>query len=131
MELNIHGVTTGETASAAAPSKSIPTLPLGVAIDAKGRRIKVKQLDPLRVFQLAIAMGQSADSVFARNYASLAASVQEIDGDICSFPANNVQIQAMLQRLGIEGLDAVLTAISDIDAATKTTTSNESAEKNS
>jgi hypothetical protein len=107
----IHSNADGaETAPAATASK----LPPGTVIDAKGRKVVVRPLNPIELYRLAKVMGQAADSDFARNYASFAACVREFDGEPEAFVNSDREIEAMMQRLGTEGLEAVNQALDDL-----------------
>ena len=110
-------VTVHSTESGEGQAKAVNGLPPGTAIDAKGRRITVKQLDPLQVYRLAKIMGIAADSDFARGYAALTACVRDIDGDAVPFPNSDMQLEATMQRLGSDGLDAVNKALVSATAA--------------
>lgn len=86
----------------------------GHVTDAKGRRIIVKPLDPLELYRLARVMGPAADSEFTRSLASLAACVRAINDEPQPFPNTDREIQAMLQLLGSEGIDAVNDGLSAV-----------------
>lgn len=107
--VNIHA-----SANAGGQGNSASATRLGEKVDASGRRILVKGLSPLEVYRLAKIMGEAADSGFARNYAAIAASVREIDGEPEAFPNSDREIEAMLQRLGEEGLDTVAAALEEL-----------------
>lgn len=81
--------------------------------DARGRRITVKRLDPIQLYRLTKMMGQAANSEASVNLAMLAAAVREIDGAPEPFPTNESQIEAMLQRLGFDGIDAAAEALAE------------------
>ena len=78
------------------------------ATDARGRALSIKPptaLDRLRLFK---AVGP----VLAENpryvgYATLAMAVTAIDGVPVPPPANEAQVEALVERLGDEGLVAV------------------------
>lgn len=80
--------------------------------DALGRRLGLRRptaLDKLRLFK-------AAGPVLAHNQpwlglALLAASVTEIDGVPVPAPANEAQIEALVARLGDEGLAAIAEAL--------------------
>ena len=79
----------------------------GVVVDAKGRRIVVRPIDALEEYRLAKIMGTTADSSRAWYLALQAASVREIEGEPEAFPNSDREIEAMIQRLGADGFDAV------------------------
>jgi hypothetical protein len=99
-------VTVGDAAVPAAVKSNS-----GEITDARGRKLVVKLLDPLETYRLARAMGPSADVDVARAYGSYAASVRVIDGVPQVFPNSDRDIQAMLQLLGSDGVEAVQKAI--------------------
>lgn len=78
------------------------------ATDARGRQYLLRRpsaLDTLRLFK-------AAGPILAQNepwlaMASLASSVQAIDGVPVPVPANEVQIEALIERLGEDGLAAI------------------------
>lgn len=78
--------------------------------DARGRRIQLRELtalDTLRLLKLAgpqLSMNQGWLSI-----ATLAYSVSEIDGVPVPIPTSEVQIEAIVERLG----DQTLTMIAD------------------
>lgn len=111
-KVTIHST---ETAAPAAPAAA--QRKPGTITDARGRKIVVRQLDPLQVYRLAKIMGQAADSDFARGYASLAAAVVEFDGQPETFPNSDREIELMMQRLGADGMEAVQTACGELNDA--------------
>jgi hypothetical protein len=80
--------------------------------DERGRSIGVKKLSPLDRMRLFKALGGqlSANEVYM-GYAALAASVTEIDGEPVAPPITERQLEAMVSRLGDEGLNAVGAAV--------------------
>jgi hypothetical protein len=78
-----------------------------IAIDATGRKLKVKRLSAVQRMKLFRIMG--ADN--SRNdryvgFAALAASVVEIDGVPVAFPTKLSQLEALVETLGDEGIQA-------------------------
>jgi len=76
--------------------------------DARGRHLKLRTLtalDTLRLFKAAgpdLAQNQPWISI-----ATLAISVTEIDGIPIPMPVNEAQIEAVVEKLGDDGLTAV------------------------
>ena len=87
-----------------------------VAIDAAGRRLALRRLtalDKLRLYKAAgPALAQNAPWM---GVALLAASVSAIDGVPVPAPASEVQVEALVGRLGEEGLAAIADAIAGPD----------------
>src|ERR1700733_9041877 len=103
--------------STEAPESAAPLLKPGTVTDAKGRKIVVKTLDTLEEYRLAKIMGESGESSWARSIALQAASVREIEGEPEAFPNSDREIEAMVQRLGSEGFEAVSRAHTDLAKA--------------
>jgi hypothetical protein len=83
--------------------------------DAKGRKLRVKKLAPLQRMRLFRLLG--ADNSRNDRYAGLAAlavSVVEIDGVAVSFPTKLAQLEALVEQLGDEGLDASAKAMAQL-----------------
>ena len=108
--VTIHADTPSETIVKAANQ---PT----ARIDAAGRSIgirKMQALDRLKMFEVV-----GADN--ARNepylgYAALAFHVSSIDGEPVGRPTNKIQLEALVQRLGDDGLNAVGDAVQEMIA---------------
>jgi hypothetical protein len=82
--------------------------------DAIGRQITVrrlKALDRMRICELVGAENAANDRYYG--YAALAYSVSEIDGEPTATLSTKAQLEALVQRLDDEGLDAVGQAIKD------------------
>jgi hypothetical protein len=85
-----------------------------VAVDAQGRRLALRRLtalDKLRLFK-------AAGAVLAHNQpwlgmAVLAASVTAIDDVPVPQPASEAQIEALVARLGDDGVAAVAAALAE------------------
>lgn len=116
--MNQPKVTVHSTTEAHATAPAPPTgLPPGTVIDAKGRKLVAKPLDALEEYRLAKIMGESGDSAWARNIALQAAAVREFEGEVETFPNNDREIEAMVQRLGSEGFEALSKALVDYNNA--------------
>ncbi len=84
------------------------------AIDSKGRRLTLRQLTALDTLRLFKAAGP----VLAQNepwlsMAGMAFTVLEIDGVPVPAPVTEGQIEAVIERLGDEGLAAIATIMKD------------------
>ncbi len=78
--------------------------------DKKGRRIEVRSLNPIESYRLLkLTKATGLEGFFGM--ATMAATVRSIDGDPVGFPAKESEIEFMLQRLGNEGITAVVEAL--------------------
>lgn len=78
--------------------------------DKLGRSLTIKKMGALDRMKLFEAVGgERSQNEMYFGYASLAASVVDIDGETVVRPANHLQIEALVQRLGDEGLEAIAT----------------------
>jgi hypothetical protein len=82
-----------------------------VIVDGVGRRLKLRQIGVLDESRLVRMLGSEAaqNVVYVTGYALPAVSVEEIDGVHAPFPSNQAQLDALIQRVGREGIAAVLT----------------------
>ena len=76
--------------------------------DRKGRRIGWRALNALEDFDLVEIAGENNNNAHWMIRASIAFSIREIDGEPVSRPLNKTHIRAMIQRLGAEGMDAIM-----------------------
>jgi hypothetical protein len=84
----------------------------GTATDANGRRIgirKLQALDRLKMFEVIGAENSRNEQYLG--IAALAFSVASIDGEPVNRPASKPQLEALIQRLGDEGMEAVGQAV--------------------
>lgn len=103
-------LTVRDPASAETPSEAIVKGANGTVTveDAKGRSITVKKIAPLDRMRLFKAVGPlNSQNQQYLGYAILAASVTAVDGDPRPFPTNELQVEATVQMLGDEGMEAV------------------------
>ncbi|QEH36504.1 hypothetical protein OJF2_50880 [Aquisphaera giovannonii] len=104
-KVTVHKGAQGET-----PSESIvkaANKPILVT-DTLGRSLGVRKmllLDRMRMFEV-IGPENSKNEAYV-GYSALAFSVVSIDGDPVARPANKIQLEALVQRLGDEGIEAV------------------------
>jgi hypothetical protein len=83
-------------------------------IDKNGRRLLIRRqtaLDTLRLFKAAGPVLSQNEPWLAM--ASLANSVQEIDGVPVPTPTSEAQIEALVERLGEDGLTAVAISVDE------------------
>jgi len=80
--------------------------------DARGRIIEARRLNGLELYRLMAAMGPDASNAALMDYASIYVSVRAIDGDSVDFPVTKLQIEALMQRLDVEGFAASAAALS-------------------
>lgn len=80
-----------------------------VLTDSKGRKITLRELDPLQESRIFMAVGpeNSGNSAYMSGYAFPAAMVEYVDSDFYSIPANLKQIEGRLVVLGREGMLAI------------------------
>lgn len=74
--------------------------------DDAGRKIGVKKLNAIDMFDLTILLGESAINVAALNQALLVASIVEIDGDKLPRLSDMIQLRSMISRLDFHGYAA-------------------------
>ncbi len=98
------------TAPAETPTQTMikATAKVGETTDELGRRIVARRLTPLDRMRLF----QAAGNDLAKNeqwigLAALAASCIELAGDQVAKPVSKAQIEALVERLGDEGLSAI------------------------
>jgi hypothetical protein len=78
------------------------------ATDATGRLIGVRKMLPLdRMRMFEVVGSENAKNEPYLGYAALAFHVSSIDGDAVAQPATKRQLEALIQRLGDDGLNAV------------------------
>jgi hypothetical protein len=83
--------------------------------DAKGRQIEVRKLKPIeQLWMLELVGSENANNKPYLGYATLAYSVCKIDGQDVPRIRTKVALEAMVQRLDQEGLDAVGEAFKDL-----------------
>lgn len=97
-----------EERAAAKPVQRGPVLTI-LEPDARGRVIKLRELDPLQQSRLVMAVGgeNAANQVYMNGFALPAAMVAHIDDDFFGLPGNVKQIDAMLSQLGTDGMAAI------------------------
>ena len=79
-------------------------------IDSRGRVLKLRKLDILSESRLVRMLGQDTvtNSIYMNGYVIPAVMVSEIDGEALFLPMSERQMEALIQRLDNDGLEAVL-----------------------
>jgi hypothetical protein len=87
----------------------------GVTVqDRAGRTIAIKRPGPVERMRLFKAIGGEASTNAAYvNMALLAITVVSIDGEVVARPTSVLQVEALVQRLGDDGLEAIITGIAE------------------
>jgi hypothetical protein len=80
----------------------------GEVVDAKGRKLRFRQLTLLQETDLIMAMGKHAENQLLLGRALLAAQVASINGDEVDLPQGEREYRAMLQRVERDGISAVV-----------------------
>lgn len=80
-------------------------------VDARGRTIKLKKPGPLAQYKLVELMGQSAANQTYMGMVLPLIYVVGIDEDAIPFPTSKMQVEALIQRLDDEGIDAVMEGV--------------------
>jgi hypothetical protein len=105
-------------------SDAAPVVQKGKRRDARGRMIEAHPLDALETYRLMkLTKAEGGEGFFGM--AAMACSVRSIDGDAELGFSSEMELEALIQRLGNEGLAAVGAALGDfnkeeIGAAPKT-----------
>lgn len=91
------------------PAELAATEESNVVIDAKGRRIVLRELSPVQEGRLFLAVGpeNSENTRYMTMYAFPAAMFESIDGEPYSVPTNMAQVESNLAVLGHDGLNAL------------------------
>ena len=80
-----------------------------VVTDATGRKLTIKSPGILEESRLIRSMGESAtNAAYMSAYVFPVASVVKIDDMDIQFPTTVLQVEALIQRVGRDGLNAVL-----------------------
>ncbi|HHS9775818.1 hypothetical protein V7I42_00240 [Raoultella ornithinolytica] len=105
-----------------------------VVVDAKGRRIVIRELSPIQEGRLFLAVGaaNAENTRYMTMYAFPAAMVASVDGEEFSIPATMQQIEGRLAILGHDGLNALRKSMLDAmeKAQEDITNASEKAAKN-
>lgn len=99
--------------------------------DGQGRTISVKKLGPLDRLKLFEVIGpENSKNEQYVGYAALAFLVSAIDGEEIPRPATKLQLEALIQRLDDDGMDAVARHVSGQIAEGETQADSQAALKN-
>jgi hypothetical protein len=79
--------------------------------DSKGRVISLKKPGILSQYRIIETMGKSADIETYRGMVTPLIWISAIDGDYVPPIASKLQLEALIQRVGDEGLEAVVKGI--------------------
>lgn len=98
-----------------------------VVIDAKGRRIVIRELDMLEESRLIFSIGseRASNPVYVQAYAIPAACAAEIDGEQFSVPANINQLEGRMAILGRDGMNAIAKKLYNLDSDSDDTAEKE------
>lgn len=79
--------------------------------DSKGRVISIRKPGILAQYRIVEVMGKSADIETYRGMVTPLIYITAIDDDPIAQPTNKLQLEALIQRTGDEGLEAVIKGI--------------------
>lgn len=79
--------------------------------DSKGRVISIRKPGILAQYRIIETMGKSADIETYRGMVTPLIWISAIDSDPVAQPVNKLQLEALIQRVGDEGLEAVVQGI--------------------
>jgi hypothetical protein len=79
--------------------------------DSKGRAFSIRKPGILAQYGIIETMGPSADIATYRGMVTPLIWISAIDGEPVSFPKNRLQLSALIQAVGDEGLEAVVKGI--------------------
>ena len=103
---------------ATAPAAPV-VLPDGLIVDARGRRLKLRELTLLQELDLmAVAGDNRASNRIWWVHVYNAAKVAEIDGIPMPFPTSDQEMRAMIARVEADGVAAVLAHLNPVAGQT-------------
>jgi hypothetical protein len=85
-----------------------------VITDGRGRKISLTTPGPLAQFRLIEAVGESAKNEVYMGMVLPLVFVSAIDGLPVPFPSTKAQLEALINRLDHDGIDAVMTAVNEM-----------------
>lgn len=103
-------LTVHETQSPSAQVIAVAAAEVNVT-DSKGRVITLKKPGILAQYRIIETMGKSADIETYRGMVTPFIWVAAVDGDPVAPIANKMQLEALIQRVGDEGLEAIVGGI--------------------
>lgn len=80
-------------------------------VDARGRQLSLRTMDPADMLDLIEAAGENAGNRAWLRFALLVCSVQGMDAVPVPFPRDVASIKSLARRLGTDGLEAVRAAL--------------------
>lgn len=81
--------------------------------DSRGRVITLKKPGPLAQYRLVEAIGDSAKNEVYMGMILPMIFISKIDGDPVLLPNTKAQVEALIQRLDDEGIDAVMRGVQE------------------
>jgi hypothetical protein len=99
-KLTMHETPTGQVIATAAAEVMVE--------DSRGRVFTIRRPGILAQYRIIEVMGASADIATYRGMVTPLIYISAIDGDVVSQPVNKIQLEALIQRVGDEGLEAVV-----------------------
>lgn len=96
-----------DVAQEVAPVKADPTV-----VDARGRRLSIREPDILQESRLVRLMGDSSmNAAYMHGYVMPAVMVASIDGVAMPFPSTVLEVEAAIQVLGRDGMESVMSHV--------------------
>ena len=92
-------------------------------IDARGRRIEVTSLNALDYYRFSRVMGSSSDA--AMDMAAVVATVRKINTTHYAMPANERDVELLIQVLDFDGITAAGIALGKLAQVTEGETKSE------
>jgi hypothetical protein len=100
----------GQTPSQHAVEKAAKTVQV---VDSRGRKITLKKPNVLAQYDLIEALGETAKNDVYVAMALPLIYVTHIDGDPDNVPTTKLQVRALIQRLGEDGVNAVMAGVQE------------------
>jgi hypothetical protein len=95
-----------ENVSDETPSKSLTATVSASHLDARNRLITVRRLNALQFYRLTKALGATASNPAAMDLAMVACTVFKIDATPIALPANEREVEFLIQQLDFDGIAA-------------------------
>jgi len=103
-------MTLNETPSAQLVQKATAEV---VVVDARGRSIVLKKPGVLAQFRLVEVLGNAAKNEVYMGMVLPLIFIASIDGDELAQPTTKLQVEALIQRLDEDGINAVMTGVQE------------------
>lgn len=84
------------------------------AVDARGRKIRIKKPGVLAQYRLIEALGDLASNVTYRTAVMPLTYVAGIDDVVIHQPKNKLQVEALIQHLDEDGIEAVMAKVVEV-----------------